>query len=445
MINTVVDTYHRNTIDFAQLRAGGIVAVIHKGTQGTSFRDPTYQARKMQAKEVGLLWGSYHFSTGEEVPGQVENFLMHVDPQDDELVALDWESSDGPDMTLDQAREFVSLIHHELGRWPLLYGGHLLRESVGLLHDDVLANCPLWYARYSASPIGIPINTWKECTLWQYTDGDHGPQPRETLGASGADRNIYFGTEDDLRTSWPLTHRGQNTPQGQALKVLTRLNRLNPAWPTREDGQRRTGSFVNEEAESAVDSGPRLKLDQRCALAEESLEKILSAELGAKASTLYLIPQDGSSPSKLPFNWLAAKNYYSSYCSIGDGNDCPDGDFPLDCTHFVCHGLSKTKILVNLPTATCQNGVCIRVADLAAAFKNSVGKYTNVRRIDDLSTTREGDFCFVVSWFGLSKDHAMVLADTISESGGKVFGHTNSRCGEKVDLTDQNFLIYRIE
>jgi hypothetical protein len=180
-------------------------------------------------------------------------------------------------------------------------------------------------------------------------------------------------------------------------------------------------------------------------MTDEEIERVLSNELGALASDLLLIPQDGSNVTKLPFDWAKAKEYYEEYCPRGGGNDCPDGEFILDCTHFVSHGLSKSKIIVDRPTETCQNGVCIRVAELAAAFKNSVNKYSNVKKIADIAQTRAGDFCFVVSWFGLSKDHAMVLADKLSASGGKVYGHTNPRCGEMVDLTGVSLVIYRIE
>ena len=187
------------------------------------------------------------------------------------------------------------------------------------------------------------------------------------------------------------------------------------------------------------------QIRENSAVVDAKLQDFLSKELGATAAGLLLIPRDGSPPPNLAFDWLAAKAYYAAYCSPGEGNDCPDGSFPLDCTHFVAHGLSKSKIIVNLPTATCTNGVCIRVAELAAAFKNSIGRYTNVKRIDNLSASRAGDFCFVVSWFGLATDHAMVLADTISNAGGKVYGHTNERCGQLVDLTGQDILVYRIE
>jgi hypothetical protein len=175
---------------------------------------------------------------------------------------------------------------------------------------------------------------------------------------------------------------------------------------------------------------------------DNEFSKILSDSLGPLASTLLLVPQDGSDVPSLDFDWSKAKQYYTQYCR--QGNDCPDDEFDSDCTHFVSHGLSKTKIIVNNPTAFCTNGVCIRVAELAAAFKNSADKYSNVTKITDLATTLEGDFCFVVSWFGLRTDHAMVLAGKISSKGGNVYGHTNSRCGTFVDLTGQSLVVYRI-
>ncbi|TBE49933.1 hypothetical protein ELH06_12560 [Rhizobium ruizarguesonis] len=122
-------------------------------------------------------------------------------------------------------------------------------------------------------------------------------------------------------------------------------------------------------------------------LSAAQLDKVLQDSLGAQSATLLLIPRDGSVADALPFDWQVAKQYYSNYCHRGDGNDCPDGGFPSDCTHFVCHGLSKTRVLVNLPETTCTNGVCIRVTELAAAFENSAGKYNDVNVIGDIRRT----------------------------------------------------------
>jgi lysozyme len=55
MVNTIIDIFHGNSIDLEAARDGGIVAVIHKATQGSSVRDSRYHQRREQAKELGLL------------------------------------------------------------------------------------------------------------------------------------------------------------------------------------------------------------------------------------------------------------------------------------------------------------------------------------------------------------------------------------------------------
>jgi lysozyme len=208
MIDTIIDIYHQNSIDLGRVQADGIVAIIHKATEGSRFRDPEYQNRRAPAKNAGFLWGAYHFASGEDVTHQVENFLTYAQPTGDELIALDFEpSSSGPNMTLEQAHQFVLQVQNKLGRPPVIYGGSMLREAAGSQNDAILATCPLWYARYSNTdtPIGIPLQVWPSFTLWQYTDGDNGSQPHTVDSIGRCDRNRFVGTVDDLLRAWPLT------------------------------------------------------------------------------------------------------------------------------------------------------------------------------------------------------------------------------------------------
>jgi lysozyme len=210
MIDTIIDIYHQNSIDFGRVKNAGIVAIIHKATEGSRFTDSEYQDRRQRAKDLGFQWGAYHFSSGEEVTSQVENFLSFTDPNDDELVALDFEpSSRGPNMTLAQAHEFVLLLQQELGRLPVLYGSSMLREALGSHEDALLAQCPLWYARYSSTetPIGIPHQVWSDFTFWQYTDGNLGSSPHFVDGVGRCDRNRYLGTKEQLEDAWPFTRK----------------------------------------------------------------------------------------------------------------------------------------------------------------------------------------------------------------------------------------------
>jgi len=234
MINTIIDIYHGNSIDLPKTKKGGITAIIHKATQGTDVRDKTYQDRRKQAKDLGFLWGAYHFSTGASVSDQVENFLSYAKPEDDELISLDWEPSDGPDMSLDQAEHFVQMIHDETGRWPVVYGGSLLREEIAHNPDPILSACPLWYVRYASSPIGIPTQVWETYTLWQYTDGNDGPKPHDTPGATGADRNMFQGTTEELKAAWPFTRREESTPLGAGFTHILKA-------PAESSGKKKSG------------------------------------------------------------------------------------------------------------------------------------------------------------------------------------------------------------
>jgi len=221
VIDSIIDLYHRNTANLAAAKANGVVAVIHKATEGATVRDSEYRKRRDKARALGLLWGAYHYSSGVSVADQVENFLEHALPGDKDVVALDWESStSGPDMTLDQACRFAEMIKGELGRWPVIYGGWLLRETVGTRRQDVLANCPLWYSRYASSPIGIPTATWPSYTLWQFNDGNSGPAPHSVKGIGRCDHNRFDGTLEELRLQWPFTRRDEGVPFGPGGQVL---------------------------------------------------------------------------------------------------------------------------------------------------------------------------------------------------------------------------------
>ena len=132
--NGVIDISHyQKTPSLKSLQDAGIVAVISKATQGRGTQDDTYFDKKKALKAAGIKWGSYHYSSGSDVILQVENYLGYAKPEVDELVALDYEpSSSGPNMTYDQLVEFVEMIHKQLGRYPVVYGGPLLREALSL-------------------------------------------------------------------------------------------------------------------------------------------------------------------------------------------------------------------------------------------------------------------------------------------------------------------------
>jgi lysozyme len=214
--NSTIDIYHKTHVaDFDDVRTEAS-AIIHKGTEGTFFQDEKYHQRKKIAKSKGFLWGSYHFSSGEDVIKQVENYVNFVKPEDDEVICLDCEPSSHkvhqpppPNMTYGQMVAFVQRVVQLTGRLPMVYGGHLLKDLMAGHGGSIVNKCPLWLAEYPGSSHSKPQHDlpegWGRWTLWQYTDGADGPQPHGVKGIGHTDRDTFNGSEAEFRAQWPFT------------------------------------------------------------------------------------------------------------------------------------------------------------------------------------------------------------------------------------------------
>jgi len=202
MYDAIVDISHHNGdhLDFGAAGAAGIAAVIQKATQGTRYRDPTYTRNRAAVLAANLLFGSYHFGTGEDGAAQADFYLATVGPQPREALVLDLEANTaGPSMTLEEARAFVTHVLEQTGTYPILYGGHDLKDELGRQADHVLSNCPLWLAQYGPTPV-LPVG-WANWSLWQYTDGVVGSPPA-VPGIGHCDRSRFVGEAADLAGFW---------------------------------------------------------------------------------------------------------------------------------------------------------------------------------------------------------------------------------------------------
>ena len=208
MINSVIDISHHQgpNVDFAKVKAAGIVGVIHKATGATNYQDPMYGANRQRALDAGLLWGAYHWGTGDASGAeQAQYFLDFAQPDGQTLLALDYEPNVsgphrlGPDMTPQLSTDFVNAVQASQGRFPVLYTGMAMAGNIPNLPD-----CPLWWARYAPQPAGIPP-TWSTWTLWQYTDGAHGNPPHNIDGIGPCDRDQFNGDLDALQRLWGVS------------------------------------------------------------------------------------------------------------------------------------------------------------------------------------------------------------------------------------------------
>lgn len=198
----VVDIYHGDVVtDLKATAAAGVRGIIHKASQGAGIGDDTYEVRRRLAKDAGLLWGAYHFANDEPVADQVENFLKWAAPDDDTLLALDFEPNKSNTMRIEQAREFLEMMFDKTGRRPVLYSGNLIKEELGRNIDPFFAQHRLWLCQYGPSA-KLPA-TWSKYWLWQYTGDGVGPLPHTVPGIRGMiDLNVYDGTPEQLKAEW---------------------------------------------------------------------------------------------------------------------------------------------------------------------------------------------------------------------------------------------------
>lgn len=213
MLNTVIDLSHHNVVNsFDEIAAAGITGIIHKASEGFRFTDKKYWTRKQYWKDqLKLLWGAYHFCSPGSGVDQAKHFIDTVNPDDQTLLVLDYESGPtGRIMSIAEAEKFVQYVKDVTGRYPGLYSGSDLRHQLGNRMDSILRECWLWVARYGGKPI-VP-KAWKTWTMWQYTDGTVSSKdaagnwlPKTVQGMArpgGVDRNCFNGKFSQLLKIW---------------------------------------------------------------------------------------------------------------------------------------------------------------------------------------------------------------------------------------------------
>jgi lysozyme len=107
----VIDPYQENSIDWNRLSTDtSIVGIIHRASIGRRS-DSRYAERRAEALKRGYRWGSYHLGRRGDPQGQADFYLQVVQPDKDEILALDIESLNAAvDISLDDARIFLTRV-----------------------------------------------------------------------------------------------------------------------------------------------------------------------------------------------------------------------------------------------------------------------------------------------------------------------------------------------
>ena len=222
-LDAVIDISRSVTVsDFRRVRQSNILAVIHKASEGGDYADTAYATRRPEAEAAGLLWGAYHFGTGQfSGAEQASFFLAQARPGPRTLLALDLEANENNpsnSMSLEQGEAFVARVAEATGRQPVVYvhptwanGEPLpnsgLRLGAAITPASILARCGLWVADYHDSP-EVP-RAWgaRGWRLWQYAGDESAGRPAWgqtsiVQGVSHCDRNLFNGDADALHRFW---------------------------------------------------------------------------------------------------------------------------------------------------------------------------------------------------------------------------------------------------
>jgi GH25 family lysozyme M1 (1,4-beta-N-acetylmuramidase) len=217
-----------------QVRATGVFGCIHKATEGPSYRDSRYDARRtkwMSGQPISVtdvdgaklslapVWGAYHFFHGIDPAGEARNFLMTSRLNSTDMAFLDWEAvgASGFQPSLEAADAFCQAVEAALGRPCGVYGGNVPRERFDAerASEAVLerfAARPFWfcaYGGYSEEKLDALIPTpWKKAKsiwLWQDDGDQYGPGPHSMPGiARYCDNSTVVGdmTFARLHAEW---------------------------------------------------------------------------------------------------------------------------------------------------------------------------------------------------------------------------------------------------
>jgi lysozyme len=164
-------SHHQGYPDFTEVRASGVLGVIHKATEGTTFIDDARAENLSNAKKAGLAIATYFWIKPGDGRAQAEFYLQTIDPVEGERVVIDYEEDGCTLTTLRDAVQALLDFRRELQ--ITVYSGHLLKEQLGNQYDELLAeNTDLWLAQYTSSEDNISWcdQTYPQWSLWQYSE-----------------------------------------------------------------------------------------------------------------------------------------------------------------------------------------------------------------------------------------------------------------------------------
>src|SRR5262245_60338429 len=214
----IIDVSHWNAVSsWDSVKSAGVVGVIFKATEGTSYLDPTLRSGFAAALNSGLACCTYHFFRPGNAAKQMDFYWSSIDPQWGERMVIDYEDDN---CTVDELHQAVQRLLDKSAQYDkniqiTVYSGHTLKEQLGNSRDQFLADhTDLWIAQYGSS-VSWPDQTYPIYSLWQYSESGSVP------GVDGdVDLNEFNGSKDNV-TKWigPVSKEEPVPPPAEVATV----------------------------------------------------------------------------------------------------------------------------------------------------------------------------------------------------------------------------------
>jgi GH25 family lysozyme M1 (1,4-beta-N-acetylmuramidase) len=172
-----------------------------KATEGTTYKDPTFNANYTNSYYAGFIRGAYHFARPDSSGGkaQADYFVSHGGgwSKDGKTLPplLDIEYPEGAacyGLSQSQMRSWISAflteVHAKTTRWATIYTTTAWWKKCTGNTSLYSANHPLFIARYASTPGTLPAG-WPFYSFWQHADS----------GTFPGDQDYFNGPISGLR------------------------------------------------------------------------------------------------------------------------------------------------------------------------------------------------------------------------------------------------------
>ena len=174
-----------NVINWQKVADSGHVFAFHKATEGTTYSDPRYDGNRIDAENVGIPFGAYHFArpsggtiAAAQTDGvaEAQHFLDVAQPASGDLIpVLDLEANGNLPVRRLTAwvQSWLDTVTSGTGVKALIYSSpNFWRTYMGDTTTFAAQGFPLWIAHYtSATSPSTPASNWdgNGWAFWQWT------------------------------------------------------------------------------------------------------------------------------------------------------------------------------------------------------------------------------------------------------------------------------------